>query len=192
MLMALGLFALGSALCGSAQSMSWLIAARSKHLNALSHFSKIDDRCSGTRSGRWCHSVCCQYHRFRPGTIARAWYLQLVDWPVRSLLHYPTYTTNMVVKHMGFCSCYWSSCRWRTRRRRPVEVVLLYVPSVLHRHLYLNCPQFIRHELADFWAFCDPGRSLPPVEDTRRYLAREIRTYGLDVSAKYFWLLLDS
>ena len=33
MLLALALFALGSALCGAAQSMNWLIAARSKQIS---------------------------------------------------------------------------------------------------------------------------------------------------------------
>ena len=36
MLLSLGLFALGSALCGSAQNIPWLIAARSQYSNIRS------------------------------------------------------------------------------------------------------------------------------------------------------------
>lgn len=85
MLIALAFFALGSALCGCAQNMSWLIAARSKwHSRCLPSPPKnliyaFFEYGSYSRCGWWGHPVVDKYHCVRPCPFEGACHVQLPD-----------------------------------------------------------------------------------------------------------------
>lgn len=74
MLIAIGLFALGSALCGSAQNMSWLISGRGKYCVDKMHFSLNPRAISHSRGGWRSHifTLIDHHWRFCPSTRTRS------------------------------------------------------------------------------------------------------------------------